>query len=99
MGVESPRTPYGGPLSFPNQPHAHPTPPSAGDALTATMGHNFVTTSINKVVAWGRERGLIVRLPEKRYCTDNAAMIAFAGLQGSAVPTDPRRVTARSRIA
>ncbi|HYS54082.1 MAG TPA: tRNA (adenosine(37)-N6)-threonylcarbamoyltransferase complex transferase subunit TsaD [Thermoanaerobaculia bacterium] len=53
----------------------------------------------DKMLAWGREHGLTVRLPEKRYCTDNAAMIAFAGLQRSAVPADPRRVTARSRIA
>ena len=50
-----------------------------------------------KLVEWGRDRGVLVRLPEKRYCTDNAAMIAFAGLQkGNA--SDPRRVTARSRI-
>jgi NADH-quinone oxidoreductase subunit B len=55
MGIEVPGGPsYGGPLSFPNQPHSHPTPPSAGDLLTASMGHNFVTTSVNKVVAWGR---------------------------------------------
>ncbi len=47
---------------------------------------------------WGSRRGLIVRLPEKRYCTDNAAMIAFAGLQRPADAADPRRVTARSRI-
>jgi N6-L-threonylcarbamoyladenine synthase len=48
--------------------------------------------------AWGEQRGVVVRLPEKRYCTDNAAMIAFAGLQkGNA--GDPRRVAARSRIA
>ncbi len=53
----------------------------------------------DKMVAWGRDHGVIVRLPEKRYCTDNAAMIAFAGLQQSAVESDPRRVTARSRIA
>ncbi len=47
---------------------------------------------------WGAQRGVTVRLPEKRYCTDNAAMIAFAGLQkGNA--GDPRRVEARSRIA
>jgi tRNA A37 threonylcarbamoyltransferase TsaD len=47
---------------------------------------------------WGARRGVTVRLPEKRYCTDNAAMIAFAGLQkGNA--GDPRRVEARSRIA
>jgi N6-L-threonylcarbamoyladenine synthase len=51
-----------------------------------------------RIQAWGSERGLVVRLPEKRYCTDNAAMIAFAGLQKGAA-TDPRRVVARSRIA
>ncbi len=50
-----------------------------------------------RVMRWGEQRGLIVRLPEKRYCTDNAAMIAFAGLQkGNA--GDPRRVAARSRV-
>ena len=41
-------------LGFPNQPHAHPLPPSINDQLTASVGHNFVTTSVNKVVAWGR---------------------------------------------
>ena len=51
-----------------------------------------------RIEAWGSGRGLIVRLPEKRYCTDNAAMIAFAGLQREADSTDPRRVVARSRI-
>jgi N6-L-threonylcarbamoyladenine synthase len=50
-----------------------------------------------RIRAWGDRRGLIVRLPEKRYCTDNAAMIAFAGLQ-KGVESDPRRVAARSRI-
>lgn len=51
-----------------------------------------------RMTSWGADRGLIVRLPQKRYCTDNAAMIAFAGLQkGNA--GDPRRVAARSRIA
>ena len=52
-----------------------------------------------RMLAWGRERGVIVRLPEKRFCTDNAAMIAFAALQRPADAADPRRVTARSRIA
>jgi N6-L-threonylcarbamoyladenine synthase len=48
--------------------------------------------------SWGRQHGLVVRLPEKRFCTDNAAMIAFAGLQkGNA--GDPRRVSVRSRVA
>jgi len=42
------------PLAFPNQPHTHPLPPSMGDHLTASVGHNFVTTTVNKVVAWGR---------------------------------------------
>jgi N6-L-threonylcarbamoyladenine synthase len=51
-----------------------------------------------RMTEWGASRGVLVRLPEKRYCTDNAAMIAFAGLQkGNA--GDPRRVSARSRIA
>jgi N6-L-threonylcarbamoyladenine synthase len=50
-----------------------------------------------RILAWGQERGITVRIPEKRYCTDNAAMIAFAGLR-KGVESDPRRVTARSRI-
>jgi N6-L-threonylcarbamoyladenine synthase len=50
-----------------------------------------------RIQAWGAARGLIVRLPEKRFCTDNAAMIAFAGLQKGS-PSDPRRIVARSRI-
>jgi tRNA N6-adenosine threonylcarbamoyltransferase len=53
----------------------------------------------DKIIAWGGRRGVIVRLPEKRFCTDNAAMIAFAGLQRTAMAGDPRRVTARSRVA
>ncbi len=51
-----------------------------------------------RIEAWGSGRGLTVRLPEKRYCTDNAAMIAFAGLQREADSADPRRVVARSRV-
>jgi len=51
-----------------------------------------------RMLAWGSERGVTVRLPEKRYCTDNAAMIAFAGLEKGEA-SDPRRVAARSRIA
>ncbi|MEA2489395.1 MAG: tRNA N6-adenosine threonylcarbamoyltransferase [Acidobacteriota bacterium] len=50
-----------------------------------------------RLLTWGDARGVIVRVPEKRYCTDNAAMIAFAGLQKGEAG-DPRRVTARSRI-
>ena len=51
-----------------------------------------------RALEWGRAHGMIVRLPEKRYCTDNAAMIAFAGLQRESAAADPRRVVARSRI-
>jgi len=51
-----------------------------------------------RVLAWGETQGPVVRLPEKRYCTDNAAMIAFAGLQKGS-PSDPSRVSVRSRIA
>lgn len=50
-----------------------------------------------RIQAWGAERGITVRVPEKRYCTDNAAMIAFAGLRKGS-PSDPRRIVARSRI-
>jgi N6-L-threonylcarbamoyladenine synthase len=53
----------------------------------------------DRTLAWGAERRVTVRLPEKVYCTDNAAMIAFAGLQRISEAGDPRRVTARSRIA
>lgn len=52
-----------------------------------------------RMAAWGGKRGVTIRMPEKRYCTDNAAMIAFAGLQREADSTDGRRVVARSRIA
>jgi len=52
-----------------------------------------------RMAAWGAARGVIVRLPEKLYCTDNAAMIAFAALQKSDGALDPRRVTVRSRVA
>jgi N6-L-threonylcarbamoyladenine synthase len=52
-----------------------------------------------RMEAWGERQAVTVRVPEKRYCTDNAAMIAFAGLQKQDAATDPRRVTARSRMA
>jgi N6-L-threonylcarbamoyladenine synthase len=50
-----------------------------------------------RIVEWGARQQVTVRLPEKRYCTDNAAMIAFAGLQRADAAVDPRRVEARSR--
>ncbi|HEU5163512.1 MAG TPA: hypothetical protein VFV54_10230, partial [Thermoanaerobaculia bacterium] len=54
-----------------------------------------------RVAAWCEERGITPRLPEKRFCTDNAAMIAFAGLylHGSRGAEDPRRQRAASRMA
>jgi N6-L-threonylcarbamoyladenine synthase len=52
----------------------------------------------DRITAWGNEQGVTVRVPEKLFCTDNAAMIAFAGLQKTNGDGDPRRVTARSRI-
>ena len=51
-----------------------------------------------RALAWGRERGIVVRLPEKVFCTDNAAMIAFAAIQKGDEAIDPRRVVARSRV-
>ena len=53
----------------------------------------------DRIAAWGAGRGVTIRLPEKRFCTDNAAMIAFAGIQRAEEAADPRRVIARSRIA
>jgi len=52
-----------------------------------------------RIQAWGSARGLTVRIPQKRYCTDNAAMIAFAGLQRQAEASSPLRVAARSRVS
>jgi N6-L-threonylcarbamoyladenine synthase len=52
-----------------------------------------------RILQWGEQHGVVVRLPEKRYCTDNAAMIAFAGLQKKDGAIDPRRVVVRSRVS
>ncbi|HVT42909.1 MAG TPA: tRNA (adenosine(37)-N6)-threonylcarbamoyltransferase complex transferase subunit TsaD [Thermoanaerobaculia bacterium] len=53
-----------------------------------------------RATSWCAEAGLSIRLPERRYCTDNAAMIAFAGLRRLGnVSGDPLRVKARSRMA
>jgi len=51
-----------------------------------------------RIAGWGRQHGVRVRVPEKRYCTDNAAMIAFAAIQKREGATDPRRISARSRV-
>lgn len=52
----------------------------------------------SRLVSWGEKRGVTVRLPEKTFCTDNAAMIAFAALQKPDGAMDPQRITARSRL-
>jgi N6-L-threonylcarbamoyladenine synthase len=52
----------------------------------------------DRIAGWGRQHGVLVRVPEKRYCTDNAAMIAFAAGHKRDGATDPRRVSARSRV-
>ncbi|MEA2646044.1 MAG: NADH-quinone oxidoreductase subunit [Chloroflexota bacterium] len=58
QGAATPWAPYTterqASLGFPNQPHEHDVPPSMPDRLTLSLGHNFVTTSVNKVIAWGR---------------------------------------------
>jgi N6-L-threonylcarbamoyladenine synthase len=51
-----------------------------------------------RIAAWGRQHEVVVRVPEKGYCTDNAAMIAFAAMQKTGAAADPRRVSARSRV-
>lgn len=50
------------------------------------------------VTEWGAERGVTVRLPEKVFCTDNAAMIALAALCLGAPADDTARIPARSRM-
>jgi N6-L-threonylcarbamoyladenine synthase len=49
--------------------------------------------------AWGRDAGVPVLLPDRSFTTDNAAMIAWAGLIASrrGAPTDPGAAAARSR--
>jgi len=65
----------------------------------AVAGGVAANTAVReRLSAWAGQRNVIVRLPEKRFCTDNAAMIAFAALQKPADATDPRRVSARSRV-
>jgi N6-L-threonylcarbamoyladenine synthase len=54
----------------------------------------------DRVSRWAGERGIGVRLPERIYCTDNAAMIAFAGWKRwkNGMVGDPLRVPVRSRL-
>jgi tRNA N6-adenosine threonylcarbamoyltransferase len=71
------------------------SPKPAEVAMAGGVAANGVLRE--RILAWGERRGVIVRIPEKKFCTDNAAMIAFAGLQ-KGTESDPRRVAARSRI-
>ena len=48
--------------------------------------------------AWGSDRGVVVRLPQTIFCTDNAAMIAFAAIVMGVPALDPTRIIARSRF-
>jgi len=50
------------------------------------------------VTEWGAARRIVVRLPEKVFCTDNAAMIAFAALQFGAPAEETSRIPASSRM-
>lgn len=54
-----------------------------------------------RVEQWCRERRVIPRIADRQYCTDNAAMIAFAGLQQgdlSVIAADATRIKAASRM-
>jgi N6-L-threonylcarbamoyladenine synthase len=53
-----------------------------------------------RIAAWADEHGVICRLAQRRFTTDNAAMIAFAGLQKARAGefADALRVEARSRM-
>ena len=48
---------------------------------------------------WGQESGVPVFLPDRSFTTDNAAMIAWAGVLGArrGAPMDPTAAAARSR--
>jgi N6-L-threonylcarbamoyladenine synthase len=49
---------------------------------------------------WGRRSGIAGYIPAKRYCTDNAAMIAAAAdRQGESVRVDPATLTADPNLA
>jgi N6-L-threonylcarbamoyladenine synthase len=50
--------------------------------------------------AWGKRSGVTGYIPAKRYCTDNAAMIAAAAdRQGESVRVDPATLTADPNLA
>ena len=69
-------------------------------AELAIGGGVAANTSLRERIAmWCADRNLTVRLPERTFCTDNGAMIAFAGLERlrAGETDDPRRLIAQSR--
>ncbi|HSS44700.1 MAG TPA: tRNA (adenosine(37)-N6)-threonylcarbamoyltransferase complex transferase subunit TsaD, partial [Thermoanaerobaculia bacterium] len=71
-----------------------------GIRLLALSGGVAANSELRRTLAsWGKENGVSVLLPEKELTTDNAAMIAWAGLlryrrEGAG---DSASVNARSR--
>lgn len=79
------------------QVKASENPPTEIGLAGGVAANSFLRSQMTE---WGARNGLVVRLAERRYCTDNAAMIAFAGLRrsGGSPAGDPRRVQAASRM-
>ena len=60
--------------------------------------NSFLRSSVER---WGQEKGVCLLVPEKRFCTDNAAMVALAGIwdsqrKKSIPPEEAILVSARS---
>jgi N6-L-threonylcarbamoyladenine synthase len=66
--------------------------------LTGGVAANGVLRT--RVAGWAEVRGIVPRLPEKVFCTDNGAMIAFCGWQRfrRGEMADPKRVSVLSRV-
>lgn len=79
----------------------------AWDALTDRPEEICLTGGVaanealrDRIESWAGERKTVARLPEKVFCTDNGAMIAFCGWQSlrRGESADPKRVSALSRV-
>ena len=71
-----------------------------GIARLALSGGVAANSELRATLArWGQANGVTVRLPDRSLTTDNAAMIAWAGLLAfrRRGPLDPDRAVARSR--
>lgn len=75
------------------------TATSARPAELGLAGGVAANTALReRITAWAEERRLVLRLPEKVFCTDNAAMIAFAAInKGDGAAEDARSIKAYSR--